>query len=111
MRSYCILFYAYSDMHRIADNPDIDVIFGHAAHLCSAMIAVMESAGKQPGDIAMLCSNGAPEGLKNIRNGWQQAEVEQPLYAQMYGLAMFADKIISGKPVTEGDYDVIGQSR
>ena len=89
-------------------NPDIDVIFGHAAHLCSAMIAVMESAGKAPGDIAMLCSNGAPEGLKNIRNGWQQAEVEQPLYAQMYGLAMFADRIISGKPVEAGEYDVLG---
>ncbi|MEZ5667462.1 MAG: sugar ABC transporter substrate-binding protein [Alphaproteobacteria bacterium] len=89
-------------------NPDIDVIFGHAAHLCSAMIAVMEGAGKAPGDIAMLCSNGAPEGLKNIRNGWQQAEVEQPLYAQMYGLAMFADMIIGGQTPAEGTYDVLG---
>ena len=93
---------------QILVNPDIDVIFGHAAHLCSAMIAVLESAGKQPGDIAMLCSNGAPEGLKNIKSGWQQAEVEQPLYAQMYGLAMFVDKIVAGKPVEAGNYDVLG---
>jgi len=93
---------------QILVNPDIDVIFGHAAHLCSAMIAVLESAGKAPGDIAMLCSNGAPEGLKNIRNGWQQAEVEQPLYAQMYGLAMFVDKIVAGKTVEAGEYDVLG---
>ena len=89
-------------------NPDIDLIFCHAAHLTVPIISILEGEGKQPGEIMMMASNGAPVGLDNIRAGWQQVEVEQPLYAQIYGLAMFADKIIKGDPLEPGSYDVTG---
>lgn len=89
-------------------NPDIDLVFAHAAHLTVPLIAILEAEGKQPGEIMMMASNGAPVGLDNIRSGWQQVEVEQPLYAQVYGLAMFADKVIAGEDLEPGTYDVVG---
>ena len=91
-------------------NPDIDLIFVHAAHLAVPVVAVLEGNGKQPGDVMLVSSNGAPVGLSLIREGWEQVEVEQPLYAQVYGLAMFLDKIVAGEPLEAGTYDVIGLS-
>ena len=89
-------------------NPDIDIIFNHAAHLSVAAVAALESAGKQPGDIYVMSSNGAPVGLDLIRDGWMQVEVEQPLYAQAAAVAMFMDKIVAGEELETGEYDVIG---
>jgi ribose transport system substrate-binding protein len=89
-------------------NPNIDLIFAHAAHLTVPLVAILEAEGKQPGDIMMMASNGAPVGLDNIRSGWQQVEVEQPLYAQIYGLAMFTPKILAGEELEPGTYDVVG---
>jgi ribose transport system substrate-binding protein len=89
-------------------NPNIDLIFCHAAHLTVPIVSILEAAGKKPGDIMMMASNGAPVGLDNIRSGWQQVEVEQPLYAQVYGLAMFTPMILAGKTPQPGTYDVVG---
>jgi ribose transport system substrate-binding protein len=89
-------------------NPDIDLIFNHAAHLSVAAAAALESAGKQPGDILMMSSNGAPVGLDLIRRGWMQVEVEQPLYAQAAAVAMFMDKVVNKEPIEAGEYDVLG---
>jgi len=89
-------------------NPDIDLIFAHAAHLTVPIISILEAQGKQPGEIMMMASNGAPVGLDHIRSGWQQVEVEQPLYAQIYGLAMFFPKIMAGEALEPGTYDVLG---
>ena len=89
-------------------NPDIDLIFVHAAHLAVPVVAVLESKGKQPGEVMLVSSNGAPVGLDLIRKGWEQVEVEQPLYAQVYGMAMFIDKIVAGEELQAGSYDVIG---
>ncbi|HSK93916.1 MAG TPA: sugar ABC transporter substrate-binding protein [Candidatus Angelobacter sp.] len=89
-------------------NDDIDLIFAHAAHLTVPVISVLEAKGHQPGDIMLMASNGAPVGLDNIRAGWQQVEVEQPLYAQVYGLAMFAPRILAGEELEPGSYDVVG---
>jgi ribose transport system substrate-binding protein len=89
-------------------NPNIDLIFCHAAHLTVPIVSILEAAGKKPGDIMMMASNGAPVGLDNIRSGWQQVEVEQPLYAQVYGLAMFTPMILAGKTPKPGTYDVVG---
>jgi ribose transport system substrate-binding protein len=89
-------------------NPDIELIFAHAAHLTVPLVAILEAQGKAPGEIMMMASNGAPVGLDNIRSGWQQVEVEQPLYAQIYGLAMFTPMILAGKTPEPGTYDVTG---
>jgi len=89
-------------------NPDIDLVFAHAAHLTVPIVAIMQAKGMEPGEVMMMASNGAPVGLDNIRAGWQQVEVEQPLYAQIYGLAMFMPKILRGEPLEPGTYDVVG---
>src|SRR5690606_28800275 len=89
-------------------NPDIDLIFVHAAHLSVAAVAALESAGKAPGDVLLVSSNGAPVGLDLIRQGWQHVEVEQPLYAQAAAIAMFADKVVSGDEIEAGTYSVLG---
>ena len=89
-------------------NPDIDLIFNHAAHLSVAAVASLEAAGKKPGDIYVMSSNGAPVGLDLIRKGWLQVEVEQPLYAQAAAVAMFMDKIVNKQEIKAGEYDVLG---
>ncbi len=89
-------------------NPDIDIVFSHAAHLSVAAVAALESAGKQPGDVLVMSSNGAPVALQLIRDGWMQVEVEQPLYAQAAAVAMFMDKIVAKEPIEPGEYDVLG---
>ena len=89
-------------------NPDIDLIFSHAAHLSVAAVASLEAAGKKPGDVMMMSSNGAPVGLDLIRKGWLNVEVEQPLYAQAAAVAMFMDKIVGKQEIKPGEYDVLG---
>ncbi len=89
-------------------NPDIDLIFVHAAHLAVAAVASLEAKGKKPGDVLLVSSNGAPVGLDLIRKGWEQVEVEQPLYAQAAAVAMFADKVVNKQPIKPGTYNVLG---
>ena len=89
-------------------NPDIDLIFVHAAHLAVAAVASLEAKGKKPGDVLLVSSNGAPVGLDLIRKGWEQVEVEQPLYAQAAAIAMFADKVVNKQELKPGTYKVLG---
>jgi len=56
----------------------------------------------------LVSSNGAPVGLDLIRQGWEQVEVEQPLYAQAAAIAMFADKVVNKQPIEPGTYEVLG---
>ncbi len=93
---------------RLLTDPDIDLIFSHAAHLSVAVAAVLEAAGKKPGEIMMMSSNGAPVGLDLIRKGWLQVEVEQPMVAQAAALAMFADKVVNKQEIKPGSYNVTG---
>jgi ribose transport system substrate-binding protein len=93
---------------QIVANPDIDLIFVHAAHLAVAAVASLEAKGKKPGDVLLVSSNGAPVGLDLIRKGWEQVEVEQPLYAQAAAIAMFADKVANKQEIKPGTYNVLG---
>ncbi len=94
--------------NEVLANPDIDLIFSHAAHLSDAVRAVLEAAGKKPGDIMLVSSNGAPVGLEMIREGWLQAEIEQPLFAQVWGMVKFINKVVAGTSIEPGTYDVLG---
>lgn len=89
-------------------NPDIDLVFVHAALLAPPAVASLEAAGKKPGDVLLVSSNGDPLGLDLIRKGWEQVEVEQPLYAQAAAVAMFADKVVNKQELKPGTYDVLG---
>lgn len=89
--------------------PDIDLVFTHSSHLTVPIVSIMEAKGMKPGQMMLMSSTGMPVGLDNIRNGWQQVEVEQPTYAQVYGLAMFLPKILKGEKLAAGTYDVNGR--
>ncbi|MFO1071000.1 MAG: sugar ABC transporter substrate-binding protein [Geminicoccaceae bacterium] len=89
-------------------NSDIDLVFTHSSHLTVPIVSLMESKGLKPGDMLLISATGMPVGLDNIRKGWEQAEIEQPTYAQVYGLAMFTPKILRGEKLEPGTYDVIG---
>jgi ribose transport system substrate-binding protein len=89
-------------------NPDIDMLFIHADHLTPPIVSVLENAGKKKGDILIVDATGMPVGLKLLREGWVQTIVEQPLYGQVYGMAMFLDHVINKKPIKAGTYDVVG---
>ncbi|MBY5406685.1 sugar ABC transporter substrate-binding protein [Rhizobium leguminosarum] len=89
-------------------NPDVDMIFYHSGYLASAVVAILQSAGKKPGDILMLDADGDIGGLAQIRAGWQQIAVGAPMYAQAYAIAMFLDKILKGEPLKAGEYEVLG---
>jgi ribose transport system substrate-binding protein len=93
---------------QLVANPDIDLIFVHAAHLAVAAVASLEAKGKKPGDVMLVSSNGAPVGLDLIRRGWENVEVEQPLYAQSAAVAMFADKVVNKQEIKPGTYNVLG---
>jgi len=93
---------------QLVANPDIDLIFVHAAHLAVAAVASLEAKGKKPGDVMLVSSNGAPVGLDLIRKGWENVEVEQPLYAQAAAIAMFADKVVNKQEIKPGTYKVLG---
>ncbi len=93
---------------QLVANPDIELIFVHAAHLAVAAVASMEAKGKKPGEVMLVSSNGAPVGLDLIRKGWEQVEVEQPLYAQAAAVAMFADKVVNKQEIKAGTYSVLG---
>lgn len=89
-------------------NPNIDLIYVHAAHLALPIIEILKNKNKQPGDIFIVSSNGAPVGHKLIRDGWEQIEIEQPLYAQVHGMVMFINRIIDKKDIKPGEYDILG---
>lgn len=89
-------------------NSDIDMLFIHADHLAPPVVSVLENAGKKPGDILIVHATGMPVGLDLLRKGWVQTIVEQPLYGQVYGLAMFLDHVIEKKEIKPGTYDVVG---
>jgi len=89
-------------------NPDIDLIFIHADHMTPPIVSVLENAGKKKGDIFIVDATGMPVGLKLLREGWVQTIVEQPLYGQVYGMAMFLDHVINKKEIKPGTYDVVG---
>ncbi len=93
---------------QIVANPDIDLIFSHAAHLSVAVFAALEAKGKKPGEVMLMSSNGAPVGLDLIRKGWLNVEVEQPLYAQAAAIGMFADKVVNKQEIKPGKYNVLG---
>jgi ribose transport system substrate-binding protein len=90
----------------------IDFIFCHSADLAGAVIPLFE--GKiEKGEIQVAAITGAPAGLVNLTRGLQKFEIEQPLYAQVYGLALGLQQIKSRKAgdtgsLTDGRCDLLG---
>jgi ribose transport system substrate-binding protein len=88
--------------------PNTDLIFYHSGYLASAVTAVVQAAGKKAGEVMMIDGDGDPGGLTQIRAGWQQVSVQQPMPAQVYAIAMFLDKVLKGEEIKPGKYNVLG---
>jgi ribose transport system substrate-binding protein len=93
---------------QLQTTPNTDVIFYHSGYLASAVVAVVQGAGKKAGEVMMLDADGDPGGLAQIRAGWEQVAVQQPMQAQCYAIAMFLDKILRGQEIKAGKYEVLG---
>jgi ribose transport system substrate-binding protein len=84
---------------------EFGLVFCHAAHLISPLLSLL----KDRPDIIFIGANGAPIGLKQVREGKQHREVEQPLYAQVYGLALgFREIVMRGSTLPIGRCKVLG---
>jgi len=88
--------------------PDTDLIFTHADHLAAAVVSVLQIKGYGKNDIFLVSTAGMPMGLQLIREGWLNADVEQPVSAQAEGIAMFLDDVINGNEIKLGSYEVMG---
>jgi ribose transport system substrate-binding protein len=90
------------------DDHDLKLIFAHAAELSVAVVQALRESKKKEGDILLMSSNGAPAALKNIDKGWQQAEIDEPVYAQVYAMALFLDDILNGRTLVPRRCTVLG---
>jgi len=88
--------------------PDTDLIFTHADHLAAAVVSVLQTKGYAKNDIFLVSTAGMPMGLQLIREGWLNADVEQPVSAQAEGIAMFLNDIVNGNEIKLGSYKVMG---
>ena len=97
----------------IADNylvayPETDLIYTVGDFLLAAVVPVLESKGIKKGEIILVSACGMPLALDLIRDGWFQCVVEQPLVAQVEGVAKFLDDVIAKKEIKPGKYMVGG---
>ncbi len=87
---------ATSLQDQLLTNPDIDLIFIHAAHLPSPVAAVLESAGKKPGEIMHGRRRTArPVGLDLHPQGLGAGRGRAADVRSGRGLAMFVDKVVN----------------
>jgi len=88
--------------------PETDLIFTHADHLAAAVVSILQTKGYAKNDIFLVSTAGMPMGLNLIREGWLNADVEQPVSAQAEGIAMFLNDIINGNEIKLGSYEIMG---
>jgi ribose transport system substrate-binding protein len=88
-------------------SPNIDMIYCHSADLAAAIIPLVKEKIEK-GLIRVAAITGAPIGIENLGNGLQAFEIEQPLYAQAYGLALGLQRIRSRSPLADGRCDMLG---
>jgi ribose transport system substrate-binding protein len=84
----------YERMTKTLDN--VGVIFAHSAELLTPIVHYLQNrANSKRGDSSpkLISANGAPSAISNIANRIQWAEIEQPMYAQVYGMALIFAKM------------------
>ena len=80
-----------ADYDRAKTLDNVGVIFAHSAELLTPIANYLKNqvSPKKGVSFPMLISgNGAPSAISNMASGIQWAEIEQPLYAQVYGMAL-----------------------
>ncbi len=77
-------------------NPDIDLIFCHAAHLTVPIVSIHGGCkGMKPGQIMMMATQRRPGRARQHPQGLAAGRGRAAAYAQVYGLAMFTPMILA----------------
>ncbi|UCF06326.1 MAG: substrate-binding domain-containing protein, partial [bacterium] len=87
---------------------DIDIIFIHWDGRVPWIYPVLEDKGYSKGDIKIVGTDGVPEALDMIREGWLESTVNTPIISEVNGIWEFMDEVLSGKEIAAGDYDILG---
>lgn len=86
---------------------DIDAIFIHWDGRVPWIFPALEEKGYDKGDIIIVSTDGTPEGLDMIREGWLQATVNFPVFELTYGPWIWMDEILADEEIALGDVKVI----
>jgi ribose transport system substrate-binding protein len=73
-----------------------DLIFCHSSDLAAAVIPLIEPEIRNH-KVAVMAITGAPVGINLLVQGLESFEIEQPLYAQVYGLALGLQGVMDRK--------------
>jgi len=87
---------------------DIDVIFVHWDGRVPSIYPVLEEAGYKKGDIKIVGTDGTPEALQMIRDGWLESTVNTPVQIEAYGIWAFMDEVIANEEIVPGKYNILG---
>lgn len=86
---------------------DIDAIFIHWDGRVPWIFPVLEEKGFAPGDIKIVSTDGTPEGLDMIRDGWLESTVNFPVYELTYGPWIWMDEILADEEIVLGNVKVL----
>jgi len=87
---------------------DIDVIFIHWDGRVTWIYPVLEEKGYSKGDIKICGTDGSPEALDMIREGWSESAINAMVYEEAYGNWVFMDEVLSNEEIVTGKYDILG---
>jgi ribose transport system substrate-binding protein len=87
---------------------DIDIIFIHWDGRVPWIYPVLEEKGYAKGDIKIVGTDGVPEALDMIREGWLESTVNTPIISEVNGIWEFMVEVLSGEEIAVGDYDILG---
>jgi ribose transport system substrate-binding protein len=87
---------------------DIDVIFIHWDGRVPWIFPVLEEKGYSKGDIKIVGTDGTPEALQLIRDGWLESTVNTPIQSEVYGNWIFMDEVLSNEEIIPGKYNILG---
>lgn len=93
---------------QLATRKDIDVIFIHWDGRVPWIYPVLEKAGYKKGDIKIVGTDGTPEALDMIREGWLQSTVNYSVPAETRGNWVFLDEVLAGESINPGKYNILG---
>jgi ABC-type sugar transport system, periplasmic component len=91
---------------QITTNANIDLIFVHSDGQAMGFYQILESNGHKKGDIILVGTDGTPDGLKLIRDGWMVESIGVPLNEQIWGIWQYMDKVIAKEKIDAGIVDI-----
>lgn len=93
---------------QLTSRDDIDIIFIHWDGRVPWIFPVLEGKGYTKGDIKIVGTDGTPEALDMIREGWLESTVNTPVLSEVKGIWEFMDEVLSGEEIAAGEYDILG---